>query len=141
MNRSSFLMCIVLAGSIASTTIQAGCDVAAAFAIPAILTDSCLSKRTVEDARAQAQATIYYYENHLGVYTIEAIRKAYWVVRATDKQIENNLWWENKGVAALAGLCTAAVYGLIMYPEKRPSCYHSHVFWYSSPSYAAPYCR
>lgn len=139
MNRSSFLMSLVLAGSITTVTVQA-CDVAAAFAIPAILTDSCLSQRTVEDARAQAQAMIYYYENHLGLFTIEEIRNAYWVMRATDKQIENKLWWENKALAALAGLCTAAVYTSFKYPHNHSFCGQPYIFS-SSPSYIAPYCR
>ena len=52
-----------------------------------------LSQATVASEREWAAAVVYYYQNHLAIYSVETVSRAYRILTMTDEQIEKELYW------------------------------------------------
>ena len=127
-----FLATLVCAGTLTSTTIQAyNFDTIAAFVAPALITHYLSSKRTVAHIRAKAQAMIDDYEQKNVDFTTNDIRWAYDIIKSTDKELENRVWWNSTIKSVMVGAFTAFVYNSFMYPgEKNEQHTHHHTHYY-----------
>lgn len=128
---ATLLLMVVFGGTIPSTIRAYNLDTIAAFAVPALITNYLSSKRTVAHIRAKAQAMIDDYEHNNVVFTTNDIRWAYDIVKSTDKELENRVWWNATIKSALVGAFTAFVYNSIMYPgEKNKPDIHNHTHYH-----------
>lgn len=130
--RAPFLATLVCAGTLTSTTIQAyNLGTIAAFVAPALITNYLSNKRTVAHIRAKAQAMIDDSEHNNIVFTANDIRWAYDIVKSSDKELENRVWWNATIKSALVGAFTAFVYNSFMYPgEKNKPDIHNHTHYH-----------
>lgn len=142
--RAPFLATLVCAGTLTSTTIQAyNLGTIAAFVAPALITNYLSNKRTVAHIRAKAQAMIDDSEHNNIVFTPNDIRWAYEIVKSSDKELENKVWWNATIKSALVGAFTAFVYNSFMYPGEKNEQHiyhqtHYHIHTYS-PAVTANY--
>jgi hypothetical protein len=115
-NRS--LLSIVLLTNMGYATVHA-CDTVAAFVVSAGVAHHFMSKRTIEQVRAHAQQMVDDYENRHGLFTIRELRDAYQVLRYTDEELRNRLWWGNKCGSLFFGLFGAVLYHALIHPSKN----------------------
>lgn len=129
---ATLLLILVFGGTIPSTTQAYNLDTIAAFVAPALITNYLSSKHTVAHIRAKAQAMIDDYEHNNVVFTTNDIRWAYEIVKSTDKELANRVWWNSTVKSAMVGAFTAFAYNSFMYPSKQieqhdHTHYHIHV--------------
>lgn len=135
------LMALCIAVTMSSTTTHAyKVDTIAAFFAPAFLTNYLSSKRTVAEVRAKAQTMIDDYEQHNGIFTVHDIRWAYEVVRSSDQELEQRLWWNNMVKSAIIGAFSALVYHSIMHPSKTEPTEHNHYYHSTTDRYPSDRC-
>lgn len=118
------LFLFACAGSVTTITHAYNRDTIAAFFVPALLANYLSQKPTVADIRAKAQAMIDNYEQNNVIFTASDIRWAYGIVKASDKEIENRLWWNKIIKSSLVGACIALVYNNLMHPAKQGDIYN-----------------
>lgn len=153
MFRTKFLACLFAVSTFASNATDAGwlqtasdchLDTITAFALPAALVSYFGSKVTVTDMRATAENMIADYEDHRGIFRYDDICDAYSIVKATDQQLTNRIWWENLLCSASIGFITSLVYHAIKHPSKDSVCFQPHIpvhLHVDYGSWAAPYFR
>lgn len=73
------------------------------------ITNYALSQATVESEREWANAIMYYYQNHLAIYSMDTINRAYRILSSTDEQLKSELYWRKIFGSVGAGISVAAL--------------------------------
>lgn len=121
------MMMLIALSMVSTTPAQAyKADKIAAFLVPALITNYLSSKRTVADIRAKAQKMIEEYEENHVLFKFDDITWAYGVMRATDQELENRLWWNNIITSSIIGAFSSLVYHSLMYPNPAAITIHNH---------------
>jgi hypothetical protein len=94
-------------------------DTVAAFAAPAAIIYTQWRTKKISEIRKEAQTTIDRYQNERGFYTAEQLNHAYWVLDASDSDIEyyvsRNKLWGSLGASLTVGL----MYSLLRYIPRE----------------------
>jgi len=99
-------------------------DTLTAFTIPASIIYYLMAKRSPESVRENAALMVYDYEHNRGIYEVQSLRDAYYIVDCTDEQLAKKMWWEQIGGSFLTGLAGAGLYLMFKYPSSvQPGIY------------------
>ncbi|MBS1986668.1 hypothetical protein JST99_01910 [Candidatus Dependentiae bacterium] len=122
-----FMMALAALSMVSSTPARAyKADTLAAFVLSALVTNYVSSKRTVADVRAKAQKMIEDYEENHVLFKFDDINWAYGVMRATDQELENRLWWNNIIRSSIFGALSSLAYHSFRYPNPATITIHNH---------------